>query len=76
MGGILALAVRLLIVYIIYKVIVDFIIPLYKTTKVVRGQVNDMKRRMDEQEKKQTQNTTTVESKPRKEDYIDFEEVK
>lgn len=35
-----------------------------------------MQRKMDEQERKQAEASSVQESKPRKEDYIDFEEVK
>jgi hypothetical protein len=71
---------ELVVIYILYKVIFDFIIPVYKTTKQVKTKMNDMHARMQEQERGYTapptqepikKNTTAA-----KDDYIDYEEVK
>jgi Sec-independent protein translocase protein TatA len=61
----------------LYKVIFDFIIPVYKTTKQVKTKMNDMHSRMQEQLRGQS--TTTQEPQKKtasKDDYIDYEEVK
>lgn len=69
--------------YILYKLVFDFIVPVYKTTKTVRRQVRDMQDHMRDQfqQQQQEQNppppTPKESAKPRdKGDYIDFEEVK
>ena len=72
---------ELFVLYMIYKVIFDFIIPLYQTTKQVKQKVNDMQRNMNEQANQQQRNqytSTTGQAAPKKksDDYIDFEEVK
>lgn len=78
MGGLLRLALELFVFYILYKLIVDFIIPIYKTTKNMSGKMQDMKRRMDEQQRTPQQTTPKAPEAPRppKEDYIEYEEVK
>ncbi|MEI9954859.1 MAG: hypothetical protein WDM90_00750 [Ferruginibacter sp.] len=65
----------------LYKLIFDFIVPVYNTTKQVKQKMNDIHRTVNEQAKKQQSNqftSTTKEasSKPNREDYIDYEEVK
>ncbi|MRG46627.1 hypothetical protein GFS24_16005 [Chitinophaga sp. SYP-B3965] len=72
--------------WILYKLVFDFIIPVYNSTKHVRRQVKDMQQHMREQFEQQQQQapppppprpSETVSSKPRdKGDYIDFEEIK
>jgi hypothetical protein len=75
---------ELVVIYILYKVIFDFIIPLYKSTKKVRSAMSDMHAKMQEQQRAQTtQNAQTSQHGPdrkassvSKDDYIDYEEVK
>lgn len=70
---------ELFILYILYKVIFDFIIPLYRTTKQVKQKVADMQSKMNaQQNESQTPKNTSASNytKPNKSDYIDFEEVK
>jgi len=65
--------------FILYKLIFDFIIPVYRTTRRIRRQFRDIQQQMHER-MRQTQppppppqrQTTTKDSA----DYIDFEEVK
>jgi hypothetical protein len=69
------------LLYIWYKFIFRFVIPVYKTTKQVKKQFGDMQQKMQEQFQQQTQfNTSTTSTadtqKPSSKDYIDFEEVK
>ncbi len=69
---------QLVFIYVLYKVIFDFIIPLYKTTKQVKTKMNDMQTRMQEQQRGHTNEPTQEaqkQSKPAKDDYIDYEEV-
>lgn len=68
--------------YLLYKLIFDFIIPLYSTTKKVKRQVNDLQQRMQEQAKAQQQQERAAQtppkpvSRPSSDDYIEYEEVK
>ena len=73
---------ELVVIYILYKVIFDFIIPAYKGVKEVKTKMNDMAARMQEQQRGQaptstpTQEPTKKSSTIAKDDYIDYEEVK
>lgn len=82
--NIFRLAGELFLIYILYKLIFDFIIPIFNTTKTVRKQFNDIHAKMQEQANKmnQQQNTNTTATNATRppatkaEDYIDYEEVK
>jgi hypothetical protein len=76
---------ELFALYLLYKLIFDFIIPVARTTKQVKKQFNEMSSRMQEtmqQQKAQQQNnkfsknTTPVSTTGKSDDYIEFEEVK
>jgi hypothetical protein len=76
---------ELFALYLLYKLIFDFVIPVAKTTKQVKKQFNEMSSRMQEnmhQQQQQTnnnfsKNTSTVTSSGKKnDDYIEFEEIK
>jgi Sec-independent protein translocase protein TatA len=73
---------ELALIYILYKVVFDFIIPAYKGVKEVKTKMNDMAARMQEQQRahsnQHAQATKPVEkpSKPASDDYIEYEEVK
>jgi hypothetical protein len=75
---------ELVVIYILYKVIFDFIIPLYKSTKKVRSAMSDMQAKMQEQQRAQAaQNAQHAQYEPNKkastvskDDYIDYEEIK
>ena len=74
---------ELLTIYILYKVIFDFIIPMYKATNQIKGKMTDMQTRMQEQQrthatqqKQYEQDRLKQTVKPDTEDYIDYEEVK
>lgn len=80
--NIFRLAFELFALYILYKLIFDFIIPVIKTTKQVKQQFGDMSARMQETMNQQQQNNSTVNAtaKPspaakKNEDYIEFEEI-
>ncbi len=70
--------------WILYKLVFDFIIPVYRSTKHVRRQVRDMQQHMQEQFRQQQQQQQQAPPRPAepvarprdKGDYIDFEEVK
>lgn len=69
------------IAYLVFKLVVDFIIPVYKTTKQVKQKFRDMREQMNGQQGPASTNasaktpSSTTQKKPAG-DYIDFEEVK
>lgn len=76
---------EILLIYIVYKVIFDFIIPLYTTTKQIKGKVNDMQQKMYQQQQQQREmqeqqrryeEQRAAKSRIPDDDYIDYEEVK
>lgn len=76
----LKVLVELFLLYLLYKIIFDFIIPIYQTTKQVKQKVNKMQQDMNEQLRRQNNNKPDEQkakpAMPVKDDYIDFEEVK
>jgi uncharacterized protein YneF (UPF0154 family) len=70
------------LIYIAYRFIFGFIIPVYRTTRQVKKQFREMHERMNEHMKQQEQQfNQTPEQEPqkpqdRKGDYIEFEELK
>ena len=69
------------LIYLAYRLIFHFIIPIYKTTKQVRKQFREMNSQMEDHINQQQPNQQPM--PPRQEDkkaqagdYIDFEEVK
>ena len=81
--NLLRLAAQIFLIYLVYKLVVNVIIPIYRSTKQIKKQFGEMKENMQNMQGNsnaqtppvnKTQNTST---KPEKEgDYIDFEEVK
>ena len=81
--NILRILFELFVLYMVYKLVFDFIIPVYRTTKQVKKQFGDMSAQMQEKMNQQQkayansgspvkeQKTTST-----KDDYIEFEEVK
>jgi Sec-independent protein translocase protein TatA len=83
--NLIRIAFELFALYVLYKLIFDFIIPLANTTKQVKKQFTDMNTQMQEKMKQQyNQQTTNSFSAPKtapadkrsNDDYIEFEEVK
>jgi hypothetical protein len=79
----LKMLIELFFLYLLYKIIFDFIIPVYQTTKQVKQKVNKMQQDINEHVNRQQQNTyksntetKTTSSASSKDDYIEFEEVK
>jgi len=69
------------LVYLLYKLIFDFIIPVYKTTRQVKKEFREMHGRMQEhmqqqQHSQQSQRPKSETPKTKPGDYIDFEELK
>jgi len=78
--------VTILILYLLYKLVFDFVVPVARTTSQFKSSVNQMRRMQEDhlrKQKQQTQqpaqpskpssikNTTTTDG-----EYIDFEDVK
>ena len=77
------IAFELFVLYLLYKLVFDLIIPVFKTTQQVKRQFGDMSARMQDQMSQQQppansfNNTTKASTtSAKKDDYIDFEEVK
>ena len=74
---------ELFLLYLAYKLIFDFIIPVYRTTKQMKQKMSDLHERMENQHRQNTAstpspgNTTSkTQSKTAAGDYIDYEEIK
>jgi sortase (surface protein transpeptidase) len=72
---------ELFVLYLLYKLVFDFIIPVYQTTKSVKQKMGEMQQKMNEQAKQQQASQFKAASKDEapksgKHDYIEFEEVK
>ncbi len=70
---------ELFLLYLLYKLIFDFIIPVYQTTKQVKQKMGEMQQQMNRQQQQNQQFTATPKetaSTSKNEDYIEFEEVK
>ncbi|MBC7890448.1 MAG: hypothetical protein H7Z13_21440 [Ferruginibacter sp.] len=83
--NIFRLAFELFALYLLYKLIFDFIIPVVKTTRQVKKQFGDMSAQMQEKMNQQQKtaapgfnSTTKAAATPsgKNDDYIEFEEVK
>ena len=81
--NILRLAVEVFLLYLLLKLIFDFIIPVYQTSKKVNRQFGEMQSKMDEQMNQfnrqngqRAQTTTSAKPEKKKEEYIDYEEIK
>ena len=69
------------LIYLAYRLVFHFIIPIYKTTRQVKKQFREMHNRMEDQmnQYQANQQNSTPQTENKKApagDYIDFEEVK
>jgi len=72
-------AAELFLIYILYQLIFEFIVPVYQSTKKIRKQFGEMQSKMQQDINAANRNQATAQPEPtvKKEgDYIDFEEVK
>jgi hypothetical protein len=84
--NILRLAFELFVLYLLYKLVFDFIIPVAKTTRQVKKQFKDINTRMQQAANEQQVASSAYQQPPKNQtvqgnkangaDYIDFEEVK
>ena len=66
-------------IYLLYKFIADFVIPVYKTTKRVQEQFRTMQQRTNVNSQPARENFNSRPADPVKansKDYIEFEEIK
>jgi len=69
------------LIYLAYRLVFHFIIPIYKTTRQVKKQFREMHSRMEDhvnqqQPHQQPATPATENKKQQAGDYIDFEELK
>ena len=74
--NILRLLFELFILYLLYKLIFNFIIPVYKTTRVMKQKMSKMHEDIQRNANTQDAAFTTEKSKDIGGDYIDYEEIK
>ena len=77
--NIFRLAAELFLVYILYKLIVEFIIPIFQSTHQIRKQFGEMQSKMQQDLKNMNsvnKNTHQEQKVKREGDYIEFEEIK
>lgn len=74
------LLIELFLFYLLYKFIFEFVIPVYRTTRQVQRKMNEFQQNMNKQAETNRTSSTNNEkppvSKPKSDDYIDFEEIK
>ena len=70
-------------IWVLYKLIFEFIIPVYRSTKVMRSKFREMHEHMQNQMNQTNQNnyadpseSKTSRTQPPQGDYIEFEEIK
>lgn len=81
MGRFLEVALEFLFIYFLYRLVFDFIIPIYRSTKKVKEHMEEMQHRMQDSLHQQQRQASTPpppqNAKPIREgEYIDYEEVK
>ncbi|MDQ2718190.1 MAG: hypothetical protein M3Z26_00305 [Bacteroidota bacterium] len=77
--NIFRLATEIFLIYIFYKLIFDFIIPVYQSTKKIKKQFGDIQSKMQNDMTAYQNRQKTAQPEPsvkKDEDYIEFEEVK
>jgi len=77
--NIFRIAAELFLIYILYKLIFEFVIPLYQSTKKIKKQFGEMQSSMQQDMDAYGKSKTggEPETRVKKEgDYIEFEEVK
>ena len=64
-----------LVLYLLYKLIFDFILPVSRASAQMRNKMNEMSNKQQDNTNQQ-QPDREAKARPPKEDYIDFEEIK
>jgi hypothetical protein len=70
-----------IVIYLIYRLIFELIIPIFTTTRQVKNKFNAMRDQMQDQQNSGSQRKTSPGAEPQKSkvkvgEYIDFEEIK
>ena len=68
-----------LILYLLYKLIFDFIVPVYRTSAQMRDKINQMNQQNHYEQKQSSQTQPQKEqtkTSSHADEYIDFEEIK
>lgn len=82
MGKILEIVLEVIFLYFLYKLVFDFIIPIYRSSKKVHRHVKEMQDRMQKTLRRQQQGQYNnpppppPKQKVKEGEYIDYEEVK
>lgn len=74
--NIMKLLFELFIFYLLYKLIFEFIIPVFQATRQMKNKVAGMQQRMQEEEARRSQPEPRREEPVKAGEYIEFEEVK
>lgn len=77
--NIFRIAAELFLIYILYKLIFEFIIPVYQSTQKIRKQFGKMQTKMQQDMNAANARNATPQPEPkvkREGDYIEFEEIK
>lgn len=77
--SLLRLVVEFFLFYLLYKLIFDFIIPVYNSAKKIKNQFGEMQEKMQNNTNnfQGQQNNSQPKPAPKKEgEYIEFEEIK
>lgn len=79
--NIFKLAFELFVIYILYKIVFDFVLPIYRTTRQMKQKMGEMHQKMQEQQEQGSRPFTKVPSsepvkKGAADDYIEYEEIK
>lgn len=77
--NIFRIAAELFLIYILYQLIFEFIIPVYQSTKKIRKQFGDLQSKMQKDMNAAGTKRPAAPQEPtvkKDGDYIDFEEVK
>jgi hypothetical protein len=65
------------LIYLLYQLVFNFIVPVYRSTRQIRKGFQKMHEQMNEKQQQQTSsNTTDQKSNTKVGEYIDFEEIK
>lgn len=79
MGRFLEIVLEVLFLYFLYKLVFDFIIPVYKSSKKVHQHVKEMQDRMQDhlrQQQQKNHQSPPPAPKVKEGEYIDYEEVR
>lgn len=77
--NIFRLVAELFLIYILYKFIFEFIIPVYNSTQKIRKQFGEMQNKMQQDMNAPNSRHAAPQQEPkvkREGDYIEFEEIK